>query len=72
MRDNNANVSVFRKSATVGFISFWLLPNGVASAKFLKPEEREFAIQRLRARAGNSGREQSVKQISLLLRRQIG
>ncbi|KAI1186641.1 major facilitator superfamily domain-containing protein [Nemania serpens] len=45
-------------SATVGFTSFWLLPNGVASAKFLKPEEREFAIQRLRARAGNSGREQ--------------
>lgn len=61
MGDKDANLSVPLKSATVGFTSFWLLPNGVASAKFLKPEEREFAIQRLRARAGNSGREQSVK-----------
>ncbi|KAJ8126176.1 hypothetical protein O1611_g7461 [Lasiodiplodia mahajangana] len=46
-------------SATVGFTAFWLLPNGVASAKFLKPEERECAIKRLHAQGGgNGGREQ--------------
>ncbi|KAI3330371.1 major facilitator superfamily domain-containing protein [Ustulina deusta] len=46
-------------SATVGFTSFWLLPNGVASARFLKPEERECAIQRLCVQGGgNGGREQ--------------
>ncbi|KAI0114340.1 major facilitator superfamily domain-containing protein [Nemania sp. FL0031] len=46
-------------SATVGFTAFWLLPNGVASARFLKPEERECAIKRLHAQGGgNGGREQ--------------
>ncbi|KAI0967220.1 major facilitator superfamily domain-containing protein [Xylaria arbuscula] len=45
-------------SSTVGFTAFWLLPNGVASAKFFTPEEREYAIQRLRAQGGrNGGRE---------------
>ncbi|TGJ82524.1 hypothetical protein E0Z10_g6238 [Xylaria hypoxylon] len=44
---------------TVGFTSFWLLPNNVASARFFKPEEREYAIGRLRAPgASDGGREQ--------------
>ncbi|KAI1332371.1 MFS general substrate transporter [Xylariaceae sp. FL0255] len=34
-------------SASVGFISFWLLPNGIRTAKFLTPEQREYAIRRL-------------------------
>ncbi|KAI1431476.1 major facilitator superfamily domain-containing protein [Xylaria sp. CBS 124048] len=41
-------------STTMGFTSFWLLPNGVESAKFFTPEEREFAIQRLLAQRANS------------------
>ncbi|RWA08414.1 hypothetical protein EKO27_g6685 [Xylaria grammica] len=46
-------------TTTVGFTSFWLLPNGVASARFFSPEEREYALGRLRSQgAGSSGREQ--------------
>ncbi|KAI8626530.1 major facilitator superfamily domain-containing protein [Xylariaceae sp. FL1651] len=45
-------------STTVGFVAFWLLPNGVGSAKFFTPEQREFAVRRLRAQgAGNGSRE---------------
>lgn len=52
----------------MGFTSFWLLPNGVASARFLKPEERECAIQRLCVQGGgNGGREQSVNETRNLL-----
>ncbi|KAI0399358.1 major facilitator superfamily domain-containing protein [Xylaria palmicola] len=44
---------------SVSFVSFWLLPNGVATAWFLTPEEREFAVRRLHAQgAGGGGREQ--------------
>ncbi|KAH8163148.1 hypothetical protein CIB48_g5100 [Xylaria polymorpha] len=43
---------------TVSFTSFWLLPNNVATAWFLKPEERECAIRRLHKGVGSGGREQ--------------
>ncbi|KAI1824037.1 major facilitator superfamily domain-containing protein [Xylaria intraflava] len=42
-------------SSTMGFTSFWLLPNGVSSAKFFTPEEREYAIRRLQAQKASSG-----------------
>ncbi|KAI3319484.1 MFS general substrate transporter [Xylariaceae sp. AK1471] len=44
-------------SATVGFISFWLLPNGVATARFFSPEERECALRRLHTQGAGNGRE---------------
>lgn len=45
-------------TVTVGFTTFWLLPNGVASARFFTPEEREFALRRLRAQGtGPAGQE---------------
>ncbi|KAJ3567259.1 hypothetical protein NPX13_g6832 [Xylaria arbuscula] len=47
------------QTTTVGFTTFWLLPNGVASARFFTAEEREHAVQRLRSQhASSSGREQ--------------
>ncbi|KAJ2969446.1 hypothetical protein NUW58_g9989 [Xylaria curta] len=43
----------------LSFVSFWLLPNGVTDAKFLRPEERECAVRRLHAQGtGGGGREQ--------------
>ncbi|KAI1267013.1 MFS general substrate transporter [Xylariaceae sp. FL1019] len=39
-------------STTVGFVCFWLLPNGVSTARFLTPEQREYAARRLRAQHG--------------------
>ncbi|KAI0150713.1 major facilitator superfamily domain-containing protein [Xylariaceae sp. FL1272] len=40
-------------STTVGFVCFWLLPNGVSSARFLTPEQQEYASRRLRAQHGS-------------------
>ncbi|GAP86970.1 putative MFS general substrate transporter [Rosellinia necatrix] len=43
---------------SVGFTSFWLLPNNVASARFFTPEERDCAIRRLHSQgASTTGRE---------------
>ncbi|KAI2468502.1 MFS general substrate transporter [Annulohypoxylon bovei var. microspora] len=39
-------------TALVGIAAYFLLPNGVASAKFLTPEERQFASDRLHAGNG--------------------
>jgi len=35
------------QTALVGIASYFLLPNGIATAKFLTHEEREFALRRL-------------------------
>ena len=35
-------------TAVVGIVSYFLLPNGLGTAKFLSEEEREFGLQRLR------------------------
>ncbi|CAJ2512559.1 Uu.00g055740.m01.CDS01 [Anthostomella pinea] len=45
------------QTATMGFTSFWLLPNGAGSAKFLTPEERQIAMKRLHRPGGGNGRE---------------
>ncbi|KAI1340233.1 major facilitator superfamily domain-containing protein [Xylariaceae sp. FL0016] len=45
-------------TATMGFTSYWLLPDGAGSAKFLTPEERQIAVRRLHTQgAGNGNRE---------------
>ncbi|KAI1809572.1 major facilitator superfamily domain-containing protein [Poronia punctata] len=51
-------------SSTVGFAVFWLLPNGVASAKFFTPEERECAIRRLRQGTGNGRQQEEVERFA--------
>ncbi|KAI1255581.1 hypothetical protein MGN70_002696 [Eutypa lata] len=51
-------------TAVVGILAFFFLPNGVSSAKFLTPEQREFATNRLRhlgQGSGTSEREVSEK-----------
>ncbi|KAI2641293.1 major facilitator superfamily domain-containing protein [Xylaria nigripes] len=42
-------------STSMGFTSFWLLPDGVATAKFFTPEERECAIRRLHTHGPSNG-----------------
>ncbi|KAI1371431.1 MFS general substrate transporter [Hypoxylon crocopeplum] len=42
-------------TALVGIASYFLLPNGVGSAKFLTPEERQFAVARLNAASQSDG-----------------
>lgn len=41
-------------TAVVGLLVYFVLPNGLATAKFLTPEERQFAMARLRAGNGQS------------------
>ncbi|KAH9889729.1 MFS general substrate transporter [Xylariomycetidae sp. FL2044] len=44
-------------SSTVGICSWFLLPNGAGSAKFLTPQEREWAVKRIHtAGAGTTSR----------------
>ncbi|OTB03886.1 hypothetical protein M426DRAFT_23409 [Hypoxylon sp. CI-4A] len=40
-------------TALVGIASYFLLPNGPGSAKFLTPEERQFAVARLHSSGGS-------------------
>ncbi|KAI4603781.1 hypothetical protein KJ359_003601 [Pestalotiopsis sp. 9143b] len=42
-------------TAVVAIITYFVLPNGIATAKFLTPEEREFAIRRLRTGRDSEG-----------------
>lgn len=42
------------QTAVVGLLVYFVLPNGLATAKFLTPEERQFAMARLRAGNGQS------------------
>ncbi|KAI2605593.1 MFS general substrate transporter [Hypoxylon sp. NC1633] len=42
-------------TALVGIAAYFLLPNGVGSAKFLNPEERQFAVSRLNAQSQRDG-----------------
>ncbi|KAI0846718.1 MFS general substrate transporter [Daldinia vernicosa] len=52
-------------TALVGIAAYFILPNGVGSAKFLSPEERQFAVGRLNAASqgggGNREREANEK-----------
>ncbi|KAI4864710.1 MFS general substrate transporter [Hypoxylon rubiginosum] len=51
-------------TALVGIAAYFLLPNGAGSAKFLTPEERQFAVSRLHAPTiggGNSEKETTEK-----------
>ncbi|KAF3065951.1 hypothetical protein GL218_09267 [Daldinia childiae] len=52
-------------TALVGIAAYFILPNGVGSAKFLSPEERQFAVGRLNAASqgdgGNREREATEK-----------
>ncbi|ORY70455.1 putative MFS transporter [Pseudomassariella vexata] len=53
-------------TAIVGLITYFILPNGLASARFLTPEERSFAISRIHGVAHGDGthsnyREQAEK-----------
>ncbi|KAH6660757.1 major facilitator superfamily transporter [Truncatella angustata] len=41
-------------TALVGIATFFLLPNGLSTAKFLTPEERQFALNRLRSSTDQS------------------
>lgn len=43
------------KTALVGIAAYFILPNGVGSAKFLSPEERQFAVSRLNAASQSGG-----------------
>ncbi|KAI1762667.1 MFS general substrate transporter [Hypoxylon sp. FL1150] len=47
-------------TACVGICAYFLLPNGAGSAKFLTPEERSFATNRLQRAAGNGNREKEM------------
>ncbi|KAI0376305.1 MFS general substrate transporter [Hypomontagnella monticulosa] len=49
-------------TALVGIAAYFILPNGVGTAKFLSPEERQFAVSRLNAasRGGGSNREREA------------
>ncbi|KAI1404998.1 MFS general substrate transporter [Hypoxylon fuscum] len=42
-------------TALVGIAAYFLLPNGVGSAKFLNPEERQYAVSRLHAPSHSGG-----------------
>ncbi|KAI8959917.1 MFS general substrate transporter [Daldinia sp. FL1419] len=42
-------------TAVVGIAAYFILPNGVGSAKFLNAEEREFAVNRLNAASRGDG-----------------
>ncbi|KAI1851539.1 hypothetical protein JX265_012379 [Neoarthrinium moseri] len=41
-------------TAIIGILVYFILPNGLATAKFLTPEEREFAVNRLQGRSDQS------------------
>ncbi|KAI1637862.1 major facilitator superfamily domain-containing protein [Biscogniauxia mediterranea] len=48
-------------TSTMGILSFFLLPNGASSAKFLTPDERQIAVSRLHAPGhGNGNREREA------------
>ncbi|KAI0832241.1 MFS general substrate transporter [Hypoxylon sp. FL0890] len=51
-------------TALVGVAAYFLLPNGVGSAKFLNPEEREFAASRLHAASGHGDGSHREKEAS--------
>ncbi|KAI1206037.1 MFS general substrate transporter [Annulohypoxylon truncatum] len=51
-------------TALVGIASYFLLPNGVGSAKFLTPEERQFAVSRLHASSGSGDGNHREKEAS--------
>ncbi|KAK6077234.1 major facilitator superfamily transporter [Seiridium cupressi] len=42
-------------TAVVGIVVYFVLPNGLATAKFLTPEEREFAMNRLKTGTDSNG-----------------
>jgi MFS family permease len=41
-------------TALCGVLSIFALPNGIASARFLSPDEKEFALQRLHHEASSN------------------
>ncbi|KAI1078004.1 MFS general substrate transporter [Whalleya microplaca] len=51
-------------TALVGIAAYFILPNGISTAKFLTPEQREFGVSRLHAAShGDAGREREAHEI---------
>lgn len=48
----------------VAILVYFILPNGISTAKFLTPEEREFAMNRLKSRGDNRIRDQYVSEMN--------
>ncbi|KAF3014798.1 hypothetical protein E8E14_011638 [Neopestalotiopsis sp. 37M] len=49
-------------TAVVAILVYFILPNGISTAKFLTPEEREFAMNRLKSRGDNRIRDHEVEE----------